>query len=90
MPFGLLAASFTFQRLMSEILEPYLNFCVAYINDILIFDGSLEEHIKHVDEVRKCLQENNITVKPFKVQLCQTEVQFLEHIIGYRFKTPNV
>ena len=81
MPFGLISAGFTFQKLMSSILMPYSSFALAYIDDVIVFDDTIKEHLKHVDQVCKCLAKNNLMVKPSKVQLCKEKVMFLGHVI---------
>ena len=49
MPFGLVAASFTCQKLMTQIFVKLSKFVVVYIDDILVFDNELEEHFDHVE-----------------------------------------
>lgn len=57
MPFGLTNAPAAFQKLMDRVLRPYLNkFVVVYLDDILIFSETLEEHITHVRQVLKRLK----------------------------------
>jgi len=49
MPFGLTNALATFQTLMNTILQPYLDkFVVVYLDDIVVFSNSDEEHEKHI------------------------------------------
>lgn len=60
--FSLRNAGATFQRLVDSILGD-LNFCVCYIDDILIFSRSHKEHLRHIQKVLQCLQENGLVVR---------------------------
>ncbi|GBG80212.1 hypothetical protein CBR_g30579 [Chara braunii] len=58
MPFGLTNAPATFQCLMDKVLRHQLNrFVVVYLDDILIFSKSMEQHVKHLEEVLQVLKE---------------------------------
>jgi len=63
MPFGLHNAPATFQRLMNHIL---LDFTRAYIDDIVIFSQSWEEHLGHLGEVFRRLAKAGLRVKLVK------------------------
>jgi len=49
MPFGLCNASTKFMRLMNDVLHSYLDlFVIVYLNDILIYSSTWEDHISHI------------------------------------------
>jgi hypothetical protein len=61
MPFGLTNAPATFMRLMDDILHPFTNsFVVVYLDDILIFIQTWEEHLHHIRQVLQTLQKHKL------------------------------
>ena len=62
MPFGLKNAPAVFQKLTSRIMTPHKQFAVPYIDDVVIFSGSWEEHLVHVERVLTTLREAGLTV----------------------------
>ena len=57
MPFGLSNAPSTFMRLMNEMLKEFIDkFVIVYLDDILIFNRTKEEHLQHVRRVLEKLQ----------------------------------
>jgi hypothetical protein len=83
MPFGLCNAPATFQSLMNDILRPYLDqFVVVYLDDILIFSKTLEEHVKHIDLVLTALKRSKLYAGIKKCAFGLKETEFLGHIIG--------
>ncbi len=82
MPFGLTNAPATFCTLMNDIFWEWLdNFIVIYIDDILIYNGSLEEHVEHLWKVFQRLREKKLYAKLEKCEFKVTEVDFLGHRI---------
>src|SRR5277367_3331185 len=67
MPFGLRNGPAIFQQVMQSILSPYLwIFALIYINDIVIYSQSWEEHLEHLDQVLGAVEEAWITLSPMK------------------------
>lgn len=83
MPFGLTNAPAAFQRMINHVLREHLDdFVVCYLDDILIFSETEEEHMEHVHKVLKALQDANLLVEPEKSTFHTHEVEFLGHIIS--------
>ncbi|MCV5003716.1 reverse transcriptase family protein, partial [Escherichia coli] len=69
----------TFCTLMNKIFHPYLDrFVVVYLDDIVVYSNTLEEHKQHFSQV---LQENELYIKKEKCSFAQPEVLFLGHKI---------
>ncbi|XP_012844529.1 PREDICTED: uncharacterized protein LOC105964566 [Erythranthe guttata] len=84
MPFGLTNAPATFCTLMNKIFHPYLDrFVVVYLDDIVVYSDTMEEHVNHLRTVFQLLRENELFVKKEKCEFAKEEVQFLGHIIGH-------
>ncbi len=82
MPFGLTNAPATFCTLMNDIFRKWLDdFVVVYIDNILIYSGSLEEHEEHLHKVFQRLSENKLYAKLEKCKFGVMEVDFLGHRI---------
>jgi hypothetical protein len=82
MLFGLTNASATFCILMNDIFREWLDdFVVVYIDDILIYSSSLEEHVEHLRKVFQRLRENKLYAKFEKCEFGVTEVDSLGHRI---------
>src|ERR1044072_6477935 len=84
MPFGLKQAPEWFQLLMNDVLQPPIEkIVVVYLDDIVVYiKGSLEQHIKDVEEVVKLIQKATLQIKIKKCVFFQEEIHFLAHKIS--------
>ena len=82
MPFGLCGAPATFQRMMDQIIKGLYKFTNAYLDDLIIFSTSWEDHLIHLRTVLSRLQELGLTTKPSKCQFAMTECTYLGHVVG--------
>jgi hypothetical protein len=83
MPFGLCNAPATFQALMNRILRQFIaKFVIVYLDDILIYSTSFNDHLRHISLVLQVLRENQLFVKPSKCQFAVVSLEFCGHIIG--------
>ena len=80
MSFGLRNAAQTFQRFIDEILRG-LDFCYAYIDDILIASTTAEKHIEHLRILFERFQEYGVVINPGKCVFGQPEVEFLGYLV---------
>ena len=82
-PFGLTSAPSTFMALMNHILHPYLDkFAIAYLDDVLIYSKTLEEHEQHVRTILDEFRKHKLYAKESKCEFFKHEVKFLGFIVG--------
>ena len=81
MPMGLTNAPATFQRMMNDILRPHSKYAAVYLDDIIIFSASKEEHAEHVRKVLAALEQNDLRLHPGKCAFGRQEIHFLGHVI---------
>ena len=82
MPFGLTNAPVTFIDLMHRVFQPYLDwFVVVFIDDILIYSKSEEEHEGHLRIVLQTMRDHQLYAKLSKCEFWFTEVRFLGHVV---------
>ena len=83
MPFGLTNAPATFQNYIHTALHGILDeFCVAYLDDILIFSKDRNEHTSHITQVLERLKKAQLYAKLSKCMFYQSEVEFLGYVIS--------
>lgn len=82
-PFGLKSAPNCFQQLIERILQPVLyKSAVVFLDDILIYSLTWEDHVKAVNEVLKLLREAELRINWSKSQFLQERVLFLGYVVG--------
>jgi len=83
MPFGVTNAPALFMDYMNRIFRPFLDkFVVVFIDDILIYSRTREDHARHLRTVLSILTEKQLYVKFSKCEFWMTTVQFLGHMIS--------
>lgn len=83
MPFGLCNAPATFQALMNRILREFIaKFVIVYLDDILIYSNTLDEHLRHLARVFEVLHQNTLYIKPSKCHFLAQTLEFCGHLIG--------
>ncbi|KAJ9524507.1 hypothetical protein QJQ45_019534 [Haematococcus lacustris] len=83
LPFGLCNAPATFQRLMNDVLHDLLDDCVlVYLDDILIFSRTPQEHIAHLRRVLDLLRKHKLYAKLSKCEFGMDQTAFLGHIVS--------
>ncbi len=87
--FGLHGAPASFQRLMDQVLQG-LTFTAAYLDDIVIYSDTWEQHMQHIREVLQRLQEAGLTVNPRKCAIAKAETEYLGFVIGKGVIKPQV
>lgn len=83
LPFGLTSAPATFQRLMNDILMPYLDrFVIVYLDDICIYSRTPEEHLEHLETVLGVLRDHKLFAQSAKCEWGVRSMEFLGHIVS--------
>jgi len=89
MPFGLSGAPSCFSRLMHTVLQPLMprvpgdrEFVLVYLDDVLVFSRTLEEHAEDCRRVLSVLRQHKLVAKPSKCNFCKSELEYLGHIVS--------
>ena len=90
MPFGLCNAPPTFQRLMLNCLgELNLTYCLIYLDDVIVFSWTEEEHLERMHVVFDHLCEHGLKLKPSKCDVFKMEINYLAHHVSKKGVLPS-
>ena len=90
MPFGLCNALPTFQRLMLNCLgELNLTYCLIYLDDVIVFSYTEEEHLERMRVIFDRLREHGLKLKPSKCEVFKTEINYLAHHVSKKGIQPS-
>ena len=85
MPFGLCNAPPTFQRLMQNCLgELNLTYCLIYLDDVIVFSDTPNEHLRRMCVVFDCLRKHGLKLKPSKCEVFKSEINYLAHHVSQK------
>lgn len=90
MPFGLCNAPATFSRMMTMVLGGLLfNTCLVYIDDLIVFSKTFDEHLLKIEKVLTRLTQAGLTLKPSKCEWLKTKILYLGHVITAEGQEPD-
>ena len=82
MPFGLVNAPATFQRLMDSVLGGLMDKCIVYLDDILVYSKTIDEHYDSIRLIFDRLLRHKLYIKISKCAFVQEQISFLGHVVG--------
>ena len=80
-PFGLVQAPAFIQHLMNKVLDN-CPFAVMYLDDIIIFSDTEEEHLAHIEEIFRRLEAAHLKMKRSKCDFFEKHIHYLRHLIS--------
>ena len=89
MPYGLNGSAVTFQKTMNIVLSKHRDYADSYIDDIIIFSKTWEEHLRHLETVLDTLCQFNFSANIGKCHFVQNKVTYLGHIVGSGEHAPD-
>jgi len=84
LPMGLRNSPAVFMRLMNDTFRDCAGYVMVFLDDIVVYSDSLEDHERHVRAALQKLREQRLFAKLSKSAICQREVEFLGHWVGHK------
>ena len=88
LPFGINIGPVAFSYVLGKVLLPCTEFALNYLNDIMIFSNTWEEHLKHLEAVFKQLEAADLNIKFSKCKFFKTKVYYLGFLLGIKGVQP--
>ena len=90
MPFGIASAPAIFQRMISKVLHGIDGkYPMAYLDDILMYSDSFENHLKHIEDIFQRLKKADLCLNKKKCHFVKKEIEYLGHIVSSKGLRPN-
>ena len=83
LPMGLKNSPPTFQKVMTDALKTCRSFSLVYLDDIIVYSKSYEEHLDHLNQVFIALYEKNFVLNPPKCEILKQRINYLGHTIDH-------
>lgn len=90
LPFGLHGAPATFQRLMDRVLQGCEDWSAAYLDDVVIYSNSWAEHLHHLQQTLKRIEEAGLTLNISKCEWAKQEANYLGYHLGNGQLRPQI
>lgn len=88
LPMGLKNSPPTFQKVMTDTLKSCRLFSLVYLDDIIVFSKSFEEHLHHLEKVLAALQAKSLVLNPPKCVFAVAQIDYLGHTVSHTKITP--
>ena len=83
MPFGLIGAPATFQRLMQHCFsDEVFNILLVFLDDIIVYSANIRKHLERLEQVFKRLRQHRLKLKASKCHFFKREVRYLGHVVS--------
>ncbi len=82
MPFGLCNAPATFRRLLQQTFAGLDNFCSVYVDDIIVYSSTVEQHLDHLKQLFNRLRQLGLKLHPGKCRFTYPKLLYLGHVVS--------